>query len=141
MSDSGDVVRASCLCGAVALEITAPVVSMGHCHCRMCRKQHGSAFSTYCEVRGSSLHIVKGADSIQRYASSDFAERAFCAVCGTKLMFSVKSMPDRFWVAAGALDDDPGVKPDHHIFVGSKAPWYEITDDIPQFEGYPEDGG
>ncbi|MGE4618024.1 MAG: GFA family protein [Gammaproteobacteria bacterium] len=141
MSACGKVIHGSCLCGAVALKITAPVVSMGHCHCRMCRKQHGTAFSTYCEVPASSLRIVKGANSIQRYASSDFAERAFCSRCGTKLTFTIKNMPKRIWVAAGALDDDPGVKPDHHIFVGSKAPWYEIYDDVPQFEAYPEDFG
>ncbi len=37
-------------------------------------------------------------------------------------------------VPAGLLDHDPGVKPALHIFVGSKAPWWEITDDLPQFE-------
>ena len=32
--------------------------------------------------------------------------------------------------------DPPSIRPDHHIFVGSKAPWYEITDDLPQFQEY-----
>jgi hypothetical protein len=35
-------------------------------------------------------------------------------------------------VPMGALDDDPGVRPQAHIFVGSKAPWDVITDDLPQ---------
>jgi hypothetical protein len=39
-------------------------------------------------------------------------------------------------VAMGSLIDPPSIRPDHHIFVGSKAPWYEITDDLPQFQEY-----
>ena len=38
-------------------------------------------------------------------------------------------------VALGVLDDDPGIRVPHHIFVASKAPWVEITDGLPQ---YPE---
>jgi hypothetical protein len=32
--------------------------------------------------------------------------------------------------------DAPGIEPSGHIFVGSKAPWFEIADDLPQFEEY-----
>jgi hypothetical protein len=39
-----------------------------------------------------------------------------------------------YFIPPGLLDDDPGVKPALHMFVGSKAPWWEITDDLPQFE-------
>jgi hypothetical protein len=37
----------------------------------------------------------------------------------------------------GGVDGDPGGRPSGHIFVGSKAPWYEIADDLPQHEEYP----
>jgi hypothetical protein len=37
----------------------------------------------------------------------------------------------------GSLDDDPGRGPDHHIFTGSKAPWFEIADKLPQHREFP----
>ena len=40
----------------------------------------------------------------------------------------------------GSLVDDPAVRPKEHIFVGSKAPWFTITDDLPQYEGHVRDG-
>jgi hypothetical protein len=138
MSVSDTTIKGSCLCGAVRFELTSAILSMGNCHCEMCRKQHGTAFSTYCQVLKSGLRIREGESHVQRYASSDFAERSFCANCGTKLTFTIHDLPDRIWVSAGALDDDPGLVPEYHIFVGSKAPWYEISDEIPQYEGYPD---
>ena len=42
-----------------------------------------------------------------------------------------------YGIALATLDDDPGVRPGLHIFVGSKAPWFEITDDLPQYSEYP----
>lgn len=138
MRGSAKALRGSCLCGAVTFEIAAPVITMGNCHCSMCRKQHGTAFSTYYQFERSGLTVLSGEDHIQRYAASDFAERGFCGTCGTKLTFTIGELPDRIWIAAGALDDDPGTQPEYHIFVGSKAPWYEISDAVPQYEGYPD---
>lgn len=40
-------------------------------------------------------------------------------------------------VPMGSFDEDPGRKPDRHIFVDSKAPWDDITDDLPKFGGSP----
>jgi hypothetical protein len=31
----------------------------------------------------------------------------------------------------GTLIDDPTIRPTAHIFVGSKARWFTITDDLP----------
>jgi len=39
-------------------------------------------------------------------------------------------------VALGSLVDEPTIRPSEHIFAGSKAPWFEITDDLPQREEY-----
>lgn len=43
----------------------------------------------------------------------------------------------RYRVADAFLVDAPAIHPTKHIFVGSKAPWFEITDNLPQFEEYP----
>ena len=43
------------------------------------------------------------------------------------------------WLPAGCLED-VDLRFEAHIFVGSKAPWDEITGDLPQYDGHlPED--
>jgi hypothetical protein len=108
----------------------------------MCRKAHGAAFATYVRSPSAGFQLLQGADRIGRYESSPGFFRAFCSQCGSV----VPSEPggERMFTPAGNLDDDPGVKPVGHIYVGSKAPWYEITDDATQFEllppGMPDPG-
>jgi len=48
--------------------------------------------------------------------------------------------PDYFGLPIGALEQDPGNRPQMNIFVGSKAPWYEITDGLPQYDEWPPGG-
>jgi hypothetical protein len=43
----------------------------------------------------------------------------------------------RVVIPSPGLDDDPGARPELHIFVASKAPWHEISDDLPQYEAAP----
>ena len=130
-------IRGSCLCGAVKFVITSPVRGMGHCHCSLCRRQHGAAFSTYCEIDNAAFEIRSGGELLETYPSSETAERVFCRDCGSKLLFRLHAINDRVWIPAGVLDDDPGVMPGYHIFVASKAPWYEIEDDLPQYDDWP----
>ena len=131
------MIHASCLCGEVRFEITGPFTGGSHCHCSMCRKAHGAAFGTYAAVKAADFRIVSGADRITRYRSSAGIVRTFCARCGSTLQWLRESKPDIVDVALGILDDDPGARPDRHIYVGSKAPWHEIADSLPQYETYP----
>jgi len=130
------MVKGSCLCGGAQYEIRGEIKLMAHCHCSMCRKHHGAAFATYVGVDTAEFRWVKGEDLLVHYQSSPGHTRAFCRICGS-------SLPDpdpgatNFYLPAGTLDDDPGARPAAHIFVGSKAPWFEITDQLPQFDEYP----
>ena len=81
------------------------------------------------------------------YESTPGSFRGFCSVCGSPIInkFSAGSpiaerdphAPSRYGygIALATLDDDPGLRPAAHTFVAYKAPWFEITDDLPQ---YPE---
>jgi hypothetical protein len=129
------VIRGSCLCKRVRLEIHGKLGDASHCHCSMCRKAHGAAFGTYAEVRAENFRIVAGEELVLRYRSSAGVERTFCSRCGSRLQFISEKNPGMVEFALGVLDDDPGVRATHHIFVASKAPWVEITDGLPQ---YPE---
>ena len=130
------MIRGSCLCGGVKFELSRPPSSMASCHCSMCRKAHGAAFATYVQVDRNALSFKSGAELVRRYHSSPPIHRSFCSTCGSNLTFEYEGMPDTFWLCAGSLDDDPGIRPSSHVFVGSKAPWHEITDSLPQHETY-----
>ena len=131
------MIRGSCLCKRVRFEIQGQLGGASHCHCSMCRKATGAAFGTYAEVKIENLKIVSGAELILRYRSSPGVERTFCARCGSTLQFVSEKSPGKVEVALGTLDDDPGIKVPRHIFVASKAPWFDITDGLPQFPESP----
>jgi hypothetical protein len=128
------MIRGGCLCGAVRYEIRGPLGRITHCHCSQCRKAHGAAFGTYARVRWADFTMVSGEADLGSYPSSSAVLRTFCKRCGSTLQFIRESRPESFALAIGTLDDDPGIRPSHHIFVGSKAPWFEITDGLPQHD-------
>jgi hypothetical protein len=135
------MLRGSCLCGAVRYEATGAVHDVHNCHCSMCRRAHGAAYSTFARLTASEFRIVQGAEHVRAYRSSAPIERTFCDTCGARLTVRFDGMPHAVWVSAGTLDADAGVRPDAHMFVASKAPWVEISDGLPQYPEYgPMDG-
>ena len=128
------MIRGSCLCKGVQFEIHGKLEHASHCHCSMCRKAHGAAFGTYGMGRMADFRLTSGADLIERYASSPGITRTFCKRCGATLQYMSDKTPEKLEIALGVLDGDPGVCATHHIYVASKAPWFEITDGLPQYE-------
>ena len=131
------MIRGSCLCGSVRFEVRGALGRAGHCHCSMCRKAHGAAFGTYARVKRDEFVLLSGAGDIAAYASSPGVARTFCKVCGSTLQWMTDKRPDSLDISLGTLDDDSGVRPAMHIFTASKAPWFEITDDLPQHPASP----
>jgi hypothetical protein len=101
----------------------------------MCRKVHGAAFATYVGASGEGFRWIQGNKRVRRYESSRGFHRSFCSRCGS--VVAGDATEGRVFMPAGCLDDDPGTRPLAHIFVASKAPWHEISDDLPRFEAYP----
>jgi hypothetical protein len=128
------MIQGSCLCGRVRYEVHGTLGRVTHCHCSQCRKAHGAAFGTYARVQRADFKLLSGEGDIVSYRSSPGVQRTFCGRCGSTLQFVRESRPESFSLALGTLDTDPDVRPQHHIFVGSKAPWYEIADQLPQHE-------
>jgi hypothetical protein len=128
------MVRGSCLCRGVAWEYAGDPIQMLHCHCSMCRKAHGSAFATWLSVPGDGFRWLRGQELVRQYESSPGFLRSFCSRCG-----SAVAVPggERAFMPAGCLDDDPGMRPQAHIFVASMAPWHEIADALPRFDAFP----
>jgi hypothetical protein len=127
------MIRGSCLCGGVQFEVRGPVTELSNCHCSRCRKAYGSAFGAIAVVAREHFVYVAGEELIVAFQSSDRVNRYFCRRCGSPLPIREDWDP-LVGIPAGLLDDDPGCKPTSHIFVGSKAPWWDITDSAPQYE-------
>lgn len=130
-------VKGGCLCGRVRYEITGPLFSADHCHCSMCRRQHGAAFSTYADFHPGDFKWTSGEDHVKVYETTEGAGWCFCSECGSSLAGTEKGRITA--VTLGTVAGDPGTKPQSHIFAGSKAGWHEISDDLPQFEERPPD--
>ena len=81
---------------------------------------------------GQKLVLLSGEDTLLINGEEALNDTR-CAKCGS-LLYSVVRDGEYAHVALGSLVDEPGMRPTKHIFVGSKAPWFEITDDLPQFE-------
>jgi hypothetical protein len=136
MADGGEVrqLRGRCECRRVAYVVADEFRYALNCHCSHCRAATGSAFKPLAGIQREKFAVTEGADALLVHGEPDRHD-ARCAACGS-LLYSV--VRDGAWVhvAMGSLVDTPSIRPTAHIFVGSKAPWYEITDDLPQHEEY-----
>ena len=125
----------ACECGAVRYTVADEFRYAMNCHCSRCRASTGSAFKAFAGIEREKLEITRGRDSLLVFGEEDL-NHTRCAVCGS-LLFSVVRDGAYVHVALGSLVDPPSIRPTSHMFVGSKARWFEITDDLPQFEEYP----
>jgi len=128
------VFEGRCECGAVRYTVADAFLYAANCHCSQCRAATGSAFKAFAGIERDKLEVTHGQDSLLIFGEQDL-NNTRCGTCGS-LLFSVVRDGAYVHVAMGSLVDAPSIRPTEHIFVGSKAPWFEITDDLPQFEEY-----
>ncbi len=131
------MLKGSCLCNAIHYEIEGELGPTMMCHCSKCRKANGSAYAINAAVKTDQFHFVKGQELVSEFESSPGVFRSFCKQCGSPLLSRRPSQPDIVRLRIGTLDTPVDVKPLAHIFVGSKASWDEIHDDIPQYDERP----
>ena len=105
---------------------------MYYCHCSMCRKATGSSFATNMMVRTEDFVIVSGRALIKAFESSPDEYRHFCSECGSPIYGEALQRKGVVSVRCGTLDADPGIRPSVHVYVESKAPWFDICDQLPQ---------
>ncbi|MFZ4289520.1 GFA family protein [Variovorax sp. HJSM1_2] len=129
--------KGGCLCGAVKYEITGSLGPGVYCHCSRCRKANGSAFAAVAAVAASDFHIIKGQESLRSYRTDSGVQRVFCSICGSPIIGKRDNTPEAVRVRIGTLDTPLETKVSAHIFVGSKAEWYEISDQTPQHDERP----
>ena len=119
-----------CLCRAVRYTVADAFEYALNCHCSNCRRTTGSAFKPFAGIERSKLGIRKGKDSLMTFGDENGHDTR-CKLCSS-LPYSVVRDGTFVHVAMGTLVDDPTIRPADHIFVGSKASWFTITDSLPQ---------
>jgi hypothetical protein len=135
--DEGEI-RGSCLCGGVAFTVKGPPQQAWMCHCLRCRKARGALHACNAFFPAEAFRFTRGEELVESYKVPE-AERFmqhFCRRCGGKLP-RPNLQRGTVVVPMGTFDDSPGLAPQGHIFVASKAAWEEIPDDLPQYAAYP----
>lgn len=133
------MIRGSCLCGGVKIEVKKVIGPFELCHCNRCRSVSGSAFLATVVVRREDFKFVQGQELVQVYEAPVISEpppyrSIFCRVCGSPVP-DPNSNDEVFEIAAGIFPQSEDLKlhPDKHIFVENKSRWYEIEDKLPRF--------
>ena len=132
-----DKISGSCLCGSFQFEIDGPIGDVRLCHCAICRRANGSAYSANAKISLSRFRVVRETSPISSYESSPGARKHFCSVCGSPIFSLVDWDADHVRIRLGTLPGDAKANVVAHVWVGSKASWDQIADDLPQFEQHP----
>jgi hypothetical protein len=132
------MIHSSCLCGGVRFEIARATGPFELCHCSRCRKVTGSAFLPGLRVQRSDFKFMQGSELITTYEATireapPAYRTCFCSRCGSPVPDPHTVAPS-LEVAAGLLEDDPGLRPERHIFVEAKSKWFPIQDGLPQLD-------
>ena len=134
MAKKDRVLSGGCLCGAVQYKVRDEFRYAMNCHCSQCRRATGSAFKPFGGIERDKFTVAEGAENLTIDGTPD-NHNAFCRTCGS-LLYSVVRDGAFVHVTFGTLADNPTTHPTAHIHVGSKAPWFTITDDLPQHEEF-----
>ena len=132
------VLYGSCLCNAIAYEAKPAFRAVHNCHCSRCRKARAAAHTTNGFLALEHLVFTRGDQLLRiwRLPGAKYFAQSFCTRCG-----SIMPRHDRDRGVAvipfGSLDSDPARGAQDHVYVGSRAPWYEPDDSLPKFEEMP----
>ncbi|MEO9382977.1 GFA family protein [Chromobacterium phragmitis] len=129
------MLRGSCLCGAVRYQVADEFQYAFNCHCGLCRRATGAACKPFAGIERAKLGLTQGEGDLLIYGGGD-AHDARCRHCGS-LLYSLVRDGAFVHVTLGTLLDSPLIRPSAHIFVGSKAPWHDIADTLPQYDQFP----
>ena len=124
-----------CACGRVRIAISAPFETARYCHCHNCQRRTGTSSSANARVRDDAFAVTAGEALLSAWRPQGGQAKWYCVECGGHL-FSRPDDEGFVFVRLGALDDDPGIRPEYRQWVSSAAPWEPLPDDgLPRFAG------
>jgi hypothetical protein len=129
-----NMIKGSCECRRIRYQVDGELLYYGHCHCSKCRKLHGAAFASWGGVLRTAFTCLSGESEIRKYAFSDQSDSLFCNHCGSRILVDSNTEPEMLYIAMGTVDGEVTCPEGVHEWVGSKAPWYEISDNLPEYD-------
>jgi len=130
------IVTGSCFCGSIAYKIEGELRDGKSCHCQQCRKAFSSQASAYATVDPEQFSWTEGEQYLTSYESQKTSDGLlFCSKCGSTLCGT--SAGEVSGVTLGCVNGNPDVSIGMHIFVGSKAAWEVMPDNVIQYEEGP----
>ena len=135
MSESATttVLTGRCGCGAVAFRVEGTPNWVAHCHCRDCRAQTGSPFTTFAGFPREHFAWTGTQPSV--HVSSPGVRRSFCSRCGTPMLFEGDRWPGEVHIFISTLESPASFTPQAHVYFGQALPWIEPADGLPRFKG------
>lgn len=130
------MLKGSCLCGKVSIEIRGAIHSPRYCHCSTCRKFSGTASAAWGLVQASDLSVTGLESDVTKYDSGG-GLRVFCRSCGSPLWYEPAKLPAFRGVPLGVIDDGDVPAPKMHVWTKSNAAWASIDDELPRHETHP----
>jgi hypothetical protein len=132
-----ETVAGSCLCGGVRFEVEPPFRRANHCHCSRCRKHSGTFGLTQGRVAREQFRLLSGEELLRVFRPEGGGKaKVFCSVCGSSLFGGDWPEGDEVSIRLGSVDGDPGIRPQYHSFVDSRAEWDDLPDDgLPRYAG------
>jgi hypothetical protein len=130
-----DPVTGACLCGAVRFYVRLPSLFCAHCHCSMCRRNHGAGFVTWFAVPIAQLGFDRGQDELVEFSSSEHGTRSFCRRCGSSLFCASSRHPDRVDIVLANMEGPIDRSPQLHAYFDHRAPWVVVEDGLPRLGG------
>ena len=126
-----DSFEGGCLCGAIRYLASARPLRGVICHCSMCRRHSGAPVLAFVHFPASAFEWLKGKPTW--YRSSQYAERGFCATCGSTIGMREEVLADRVQVCVGTLDSPDDIHIDDHVWTSESISWFDVRDDLPRF--------
>ena len=126
-----NIYEGGCLCGEIRYRSTVSPIRGVICHCSICRKHSGAPALAFVHFPTSDFMWLSGEPA--RYRSSTFAERGFCATCGSTVTMHEEVLQDRVQIAVGSLDEPDRVQPNDHVWTEDQVQWFRIDDGLPRF--------
>jgi hypothetical protein len=124
------------MCGAVRYELGSDPTDAGWCHCRTCQLFGGAPAMPFASVPSEHFRWTRGSESVREFRSSSFGHRSFCSACGTPLQVRVDHQPETVDFPLVTLDEPEAIKPEFHIFFGSRVSWFDPGDTLPRHEKF-----
>ena len=126
------MIEGGCLCNGIRYEYDGEIHEISLCHCSQCRKAQGSAYVAVCPIDAAKFRITKGTELLKEYRAVPHKARVFCSNCGSPIYSARDDLPGVKRLRLGTIETSFRSSNAYHIYVGSKADWETIADDLPQ---------